>query len=168
MGFFFIIHESLDILSNDVKRECFDNYEQMYELMIRCGRFCNFFSRTLFKEKELDPFVWTMVQKLLMFQHLTHHCYKAVINSKYKKFSNETYSYLCDVKKLFRNFETIYYKKDFSAAEDIAKQKDDLLYTQIPKLQKKEADLFIAPHLYAMVRIMPILGGSMAEVLTQS
>lgn len=157
---FFILQESLDILTNDMKGGNFEKLSVLEELMMRCDRFCNFYSRTLMKEKELNPFEWTMVQKLLMTQHGIYYCYKAVALSGYKKFHSDIIKYLEDVKKRLQALVTLYYKKDLKEFEKSLKLNDELLYMRLSELQKTKEGIMVAPHLFGIVKIMPTMGGA--------
>mgnify|MGYP001588987086 FL=1 len=62
--------------------------------MVRVDRFCNFYSRTLFKEKHLNPFLWSIVQQLLKTEHGIYYCYKTVQQAQCRNFSKEVLEYL--------------------------------------------------------------------------
>ncbi|MBI5003124.1 phosphate uptake regulator PhoU [Candidatus Woesearchaeota archaeon] len=162
---FFIMYEVLAIITEDIKKGSFERLSTVQELMMRFDRFCNFFSRTLFKEKQLDPFRWQMVQKLLMAQHTIYYCYKAIVKSKHRRFSSGIIAYLEDTKRLVQGLETFYYKKDFTDIEKIVRLKEDLLYHRISEVQKTKEGIFISPYLFGIVKTIPTLGGSIQEFL---
>lgn len=160
---FFILKEALGILIEDMKQEKLTRKEIMYDLMLQSDRFCNFFSRTLYKQRQLNPFAWAMVQQLLLTEHSIYYCYHVLEKSSYRRFSKEVFSYLADIRKILLSLEIFYYQSDFSDVEKITELKDELLYRKISVLQKTKEGIFVSPYLFDIVKTLhsariPLLG----------
>lgn len=157
---FFIVMESFDILLQGMKERKFERQDEFHELMVRVDRFCNFYSRTLFKEKHLNSFLWSIAQQLLKTEHGLYYCYKAIRESSCTNFSKEVMEYIEKSCSIVRAVEACYYKRvgyDVGMEmERIVKLRDDLLYNQLHKLQKTKEGILVAPHLFDILKQIPI------------
>ncbi len=153
---FFILIESFHILLEDMKKKEFERLDEFKELMIRTDRFCNFYSRTLSKEKHLNPFLWSMVQQLLKTEHSLYYCYKVISESSFRRFNKDIITYIENSFLIARALEGLYYKQSEHDIERIVKLRDELLYRQLPLIQNTKEGIFVAPFLFDIVKQMPV------------
>ena len=149
---FFITQESYDIVLEDMSEGSKDRLETIEEFTVNGDRLLNFYSRTLFKSKELDPFIWEKISKLKHTQHGLLHLYRAYSTSP-QSVSKDVLEYLTACKTLFFLVQEIYFKKKKENLEKIPMLRNKLLFVELQKIQKSKSGIFFAPYLFNLVQM---------------